>query len=54
MMLGKTRWMPVEPNEPLKYLEIGKNPAMIDEPFTERVNFWETIVDQLEEPEAVQ
>lgn len=51
-MLGKVRWRPTEPGKPLKYLHIGKIAAMIDEPFTERVNFWETIVDQLQEVEV--
>ena len=35
-------WPPNDPNKrPFKYMQIGLNsPGIIDEPFTERVNFW--------------
>lgn len=52
LMLGKQTWEQVKPEEPFKYLEISRNPRIIDEPFTERVTFWESIIDEMEEPEV--
>jgi len=50
LTLGNVQWKPVDPNKPFKYLDISRTPSLIDEPFTERVNFWESIVDKLTEP----
>ncbi|CAL8090398.1 unnamed protein product [Orchesella dallaii] len=50
LTLGKVQWKPLDPSKPFKYLDISRTPSIIDEPFTERVNFWESIVDKLEEP----
>lgn len=36
-------WYPSERNGKLQYLQIDANPKMIEEPFTERVNFWKSL-----------
>jgi carboxylesterase type B len=48
---GDATWPPLNslhslsPNDtrPLKYMDIGLNPKIIDEPFTVRVNFWNSL-----------
>ena len=38
-------WAPLEPREnKVRYMDLNvKNPAMIDEPWTDRVNFWKAL-----------
>jgi hypothetical protein len=40
-------WNPINPKEtsssPLKYLEISKNPKIIQESFSDRVKFWNSL-----------
>lgn len=37
------KWPPQEPSEPLRYMQLDRNPKMIAEPFKERIEFWNSL-----------
>ncbi|CAL8100204.1 unnamed protein product [Orchesella dallaii] len=44
LLFRDVEWEPVKPWEnTVRYLKIDSEPSMIDEPFTERVKFWDTL-----------
>lgn len=36
-------WLPLTTDKTLKYLKLDNDPAVIDEPFSERMKFWDSL-----------